>query len=60
VDGSAVSRTEVVIDTFLASPNESAEVHAKFGTRVEQDLPFTNPVSDEKAACGCSADMCRR
>jgi hypothetical protein len=60
VDGSAVSSTEVVADPFFASRNEPAGAHAEVGTRDDQELPFTTPVSDEEAACGCSVDMCRR
>jgi hypothetical protein len=60
VDGSAVSCTEVVVDPFLASWNELAGVHTEVGTRVDQELPFTTTLSDEEAACVCSADMCCR
>jgi hypothetical protein len=57
MDGSVVSRKEVVADPFFASRDEPAGVHAEVGTRVGQELPFTNPVGDEKVACGCNADM---
>jgi hypothetical protein len=59
VDSRAVIRTEVEVDPFLASRNEPAVVHAKFGTRVDQNLSFTNSVGEEKAACDCRSDMCR-
>jgi hypothetical protein len=48
VDSSAVSRTEIIVDPSLASRNEPMGVHAEVGTHVDQELPFTNPVGDEK------------
>jgi hypothetical protein len=51
-DGSAVSSTEIVVDAFFASRKEPAGLHAKVGTNVDQELPFTIPVSDKEAACG--------
>jgi hypothetical protein len=33
-------------------------VHAEVAIRVDQELPFTNPVTDEKAACSGGADIC--
>jgi hypothetical protein len=50
-DGSAVSRTEVVVDAFFTSRNESAVVHAEVRNPVDQELPFINPVRVEEAAC---------
>jgi hypothetical protein len=50
VEGNAVSCTEVVFDPFLALQNEPAGVHVEVGTRVELELPFTMPVSDERWA----------
>jgi hypothetical protein len=52
VDGSAVGCTEVVVDPVPAPRNEPKGVHAEVGTRVDQELPFTTPVTDEEAACG--------
>jgi hypothetical protein len=59
VNGSAVSCTEVVADPFPASRNEPAGVHSEVGTRVDQEMPFSESVRNEEAACGCDADMCR-
>jgi hypothetical protein len=59
-NGSAVNCTEVVTDKVLASRNKPAGVHAEVRTRVDEELLFSNPVRDEEAACGCSADMRRR
>jgi hypothetical protein len=59
VDDNAVSRTEVIVDLFLVSWNEPAGLYAQVGTRVEQQLPYSNTVGDEKVAWSCSADMCR-
>jgi hypothetical protein len=59
-DCSAVNGTEVVVDAFFASRNEPAGVRTKVGTRVDQEQPCTNSLRGEKAACGFSADMCRR
>jgi hypothetical protein len=60
VDGSAVGCTQVVVDPFPASQNEPAGVYTEVGTRVDQELPFSNSVCNEEAACRCSADVCRR
>jgi hypothetical protein len=60
VDGSAVSRTEVVVGAFPALRTESAGVDAEVGTCVDQELPFSRSVSNEDAACRCRADMCRQ
>jgi hypothetical protein len=59
-DGSAVICMEVTGDLFPASQNEPAGIEAEVRTCVDQELPFTNPVSDEKVACGCGTDMCCR
>jgi hypothetical protein len=58
--GTATSYTQVVVDSFHASPNEPARVHAEVGARVDQELPFNEPVRNEEAACSYGADMCRR
>jgi hypothetical protein len=54
-----VSSTEVVVDLFLASRNEPAEVHAEVGTRVDQKLPSARSIRNEEEACRCRADICR-
>jgi hypothetical protein len=56
--GIVVSRTEVVVDAFLASRNEPAGVHAEVRTRVYQELSFTEPIRDVEAARGRSTGMC--
>jgi hypothetical protein len=60
VDGSAISRTEVVVRPLPASLNEFTRIHAEVGARVDGELPLAVFVGDEEAArCG-GADMCRR
>jgi hypothetical protein len=44
VDGSAISSTEVEVDPFLASRNESAGIHAEVGTGVDQEVPFSGSI----------------
>jgi hypothetical protein len=60
VDSSAVSFTEVIVDSFPASRNDPAGVNAEVGTLSDQELLFTNSIRNEEAACHCRADMCRR
>jgi hypothetical protein len=60
VDGSVVSCTQVVIDPFSTSRDQPTGVHTQIGAYVDQELPFSQSVHHEKAACGSGADMCRR
>jgi hypothetical protein len=57
VDGSAISSTEVVVQPLPALWNELARIHAEFGARVDQELPFAVSVSNEEAASRCEADV---
>jgi hypothetical protein len=60
VDGSAVSCTQVVVDSFPTSRDEPAGVHTQVGACVDQEFPFSPSVCYEEAACGSGADICRR
>ena len=60
MDGGAVSRTQVIVGTFLALRDVLAGVHAEVRTRVEQELPLADFVHYEDAACRLRADMCHR
>jgi hypothetical protein len=58
-DGSAVSRTEVVVNTLPALWDSFSEKHAEVQTSVYQEQLLTGLVGDEEAASGGNADVCR-
>jgi hypothetical protein len=59
-DGSAVSRSEVVVDTLPALWNQLAGVNAEVRARVDQEPLLSGFVGDKEAGGGCSADIRRR